>query len=94
MIESSQGRSCFSYSTIQREETFEGETFTNFAVFVAFHEILGHGILWCGKSEQSAKVFTAKIIFFTNSRKFSPLKVSRYMVAVVFCLIQHILEAF
>ena len=30
--------------------------------------------------EQSAKVFSVKIIFFTNLQKFSPLKVSRYMV--------------
>ena len=41
---------------------------------------LGHGILWCGKSEQSAKVFSTKIIFFTNLRKFSPSKVFRYAV--------------
>ena len=41
---------------------------------------LGHEILWCGKSEQSAKVFSAKIVFFTNSQKFSPSKVSRYTV--------------
>ena len=28
-----------------------------------------------------AKVFFMKIVFFTNSRKFSPSKVSRYMVS-------------
>ena len=40
----------------------------------------GCGVLWHGKSEQPAKVFPAKIVFFTNSRKFSPLKVSHYTV--------------
>ena len=40
----------------------------------------GGGVFWCGKSEQSMKVFSTKIVFFTNSRKFSPLKVSRYTV--------------
>ena len=39
-------------------------------------EILGLGVLWRGKREQSAKVFS----FFTNSRKFSPLIVSRCTV--------------
>ena len=38
-------------------------------------KIWGHGILWLSKSEQSAK-----IVFFTNSWKFSPSKVSRYTV--------------
>ena len=42
---------------------------------------------WCffgstigGTSEQSAKVFSKKILFFTNLRKFSPAKVSCYAV--------------
>ena len=39
--------------------------------------------LWCCKSEQSVKVFSAKIVFFTNSRKFSPSKVSCYMVSFI-----------
>ena len=39
-------------------------------------QIWGHGILWHSKSEQSAKVFFPKIVFFINSWKFSPLKVS------------------
>ena len=43
-------------------------------------EIWGRGILWHSTSDQSAKVFSAKIVIFTNSRKFSPSKVSRYMV--------------
>ena len=32
-------------------------------------------------AKAKAKVFSAKIIFFTNSRKFSPSKVSRYTVS-------------
>ena len=40
---------------------------------------LGRGILWHGKSGQSAKVFSAKIVFFTNLQ-FSPSKVSHYTV--------------
>ena len=40
---------------------------------------VGCGVLWCSKSEQSAKVFPMKI--FTNLQKFSPSKVSAiYMV--------------
>ena len=42
-------------------------------------EIRGHGIRWCGKREQSAKVFST---IFTNLRKFSPSNVSCYMVPV------------
>ena len=44
---------------------------------------LGVWHLWCCKSEQSAKVFSAKIIFFANLRKFSPSKVSCYMVSFI-----------
>jgi len=47
-------------------------------VFLA--KFWGVGVLWHGKSEQSAKVFSAKIIFFTNLPKFSPSKVSHYTV--------------
>ena len=47
---------------------------------------LGRGILWHGKSEQSAKVFSVKIVFFTDLRKFSPSKVSHYVVT---CPLQH-----
>ena len=51
----------------------------NFAVLwlfakVILYEIWERGVLWCSKSEQSTKVFSAKIVFFS-------LKVSRYMVA-------------
>ena len=35
---------------------------------------LGRGVLWCGKSEQSAKVFSAEIVLFPNSQKFLPWK--------------------
>ena len=45
---------------------------------------LGCGVLWHGKSKQSAKVFSAKIALLTNSRKFSPSKVSRYTVFTPF----------
>ena len=34
-------------------------------------------------SEQSAKVFSAKILFFVNLRKFPPLKISHYTVIVL-----------
>ena len=49
---------------------------------------LGRGIVWHSKSDQSTKVFSTKNVFFTNSRKFSPSKVSRYTVydSVVYCL--------
>ena len=60
MIESSQGRSCFSYSTIQREETFEGETFTNFAVLWLFVKFWGMAFFGVAKAN--------------NLRKFSPRK--------------------
>ena len=35
------------------------------------------GVHWRGKSEQSAKVFSVKIVFFTNSQKFSVAEASR-----------------
>ena len=40
----------------------------------------GRCFLWCGKSEQAAKVLSTKIIFFSNLHKFSPSKVSLYTV--------------
>ena len=60
-------------------KTFEGENFHEFRGFVAIHEsflceIWGCGILWCGKSEQSAKVFYVKIVFFTNWQSFSAIR--------------------
>ena len=43
-------------------------------------KIWGRDILGRGTSEQTAKVFSAKIILSTNLRKFSALKVFHYMV--------------
>ena len=59
------------------------KTFVNFAVLWLFAKVFLHkiwwlGILWRGKSEQSVKIFSAKIVFFTNLWKFSPLKVFCY----------------
>ena len=45
-------------------------------------KVLGCGILWHGKNEQSMKFFSTKIVFFINLRKFSPLKVSLYTVSL------------
>ena len=45
-----------------------------------FPRKLGAWHPWSSKSEQSVKVFSTKIIFFTNSRKFSHSKVFRYAV--------------
>ena len=61
------------------------ENLCEFHSFVAICEnflckIFGHGVIWCSKSEKSAKVFSVKIVFFTNSRKFSPSKVLHYTV--------------
>ena len=49
----------------------KGKNLRKFRSFVAIcesflHEILGRGILWHGKNEQSAKVFSAKIHQFTK----------------------------
>ena len=59
---------------------FRGRKLSRFvAICVSFLcEIWRCGVLWYGKSEQSAKIFSVKIVFFTNSRKFAPSKVSRY----------------
>ena len=60
------------------------KTFANFAVLGYTCKFspqnLGRGVLWCDKSEQSPKVFSMKMSFFTNLRKFSPSRVSRYTV--------------
>ena len=67
-------------------ETSREKTFTNFVVLwlyaMVFSAKFGAWCLWRSKSEQSVKVFSAKIVFFTNSRKFSPSKVSCYTVHV------------
>ena len=61
------------------------KTFASFAVLWLFTkffcEILGRGILRCGKSKQSTNVFCTKIVFFTYSRKFSSSKVFHYTVS-------------
>ena len=44
--------------------------------FVKFWDV----VFWRGMSEQSMEVFSAKILFSTNLRKFSASKVSRYTV--------------
>ena len=61
--------------------------------FVAIHEsflreIWERGVLWHGMSEQSTKVFSVKIVFFTNSQKFSSSKVSRY-TAPLWCTLTY-----
>ena len=88
----SASRKCFPSSCLGKQGlryylriTFEGENFREFRGFVAIREsflreIWGCVVLWRGTSEQSAKVFSTKIVFFTNSRKFSPSKVSRCTV--------------
>ena len=69
-----------SYSRkISREKTF-----ANFAVLWLFANFSLQNVgAWCPlacKSEQFAKVFSVKIVIFTNSQKFSPSKVFRYTV--------------
>ena len=64
---------------------FEGENLHEFHSFVAIcesfsHEIWGCGIPWYSTSEPSVKVFSAKIVFFINSQKFSLSKVFFYTV--------------
>ena len=49
-----------------------GQNFTVFYMQKFSPQNLGRGILWCSKSEQSANVFSTKIVFFTNSWKFPP----------------------
>ena len=58
-------------------ETFKGENLHEFCGFVAIREtflweIWGRCILGHSKSEQSVKVFSAKIVFFTNLQKNFP----------------------
>ena len=60
------------------------KTFINFTVWWLFTKVflwnLGVWHLWHCKSKQSTKVFSVKIVVFTNSRKFSKSKVFRYTV--------------
>jgi len=46
----------------------------------SLHKIWGDGVHWWHTSEQSAEVFSMKIVFSTNSRKFSPSKVFHYVL--------------
>ena len=53
-------------------------TFVNFIVLWLFVKFLsmkfgGRGVLWHGMSEQSTKVFSAKIVVFPHSQKFFSL---------------------
>ena len=74
------------------------KTSANFVVLLLLfsQRNLGAWRLWRGKSEQSAKVFSPKIIFFTNLRKCSPLEsfplygtyrdvAEHYLCSTVFC---------
>ena len=65
-----------------KRKTFEGENLREFCVFAKVFSMKfgAYGILLHSKSKQYVKVFFAKIIFFTNSRKFSPSKVFHYML--------------
>ena len=63
--------------------TFEGEKFREFCGFVAIRKtflckIWGRGILWRGKSEQSAKVFSLKFVIY----EIFSLESSRYTLLV------------
>ena len=58
---------------------FEEENFREFHGFVPFCwsflcEIWGRSVLWCGESEQSAKVFSTKIVNFHQFAKTFSLK--------------------
>ena len=60
------------------------KTFANFTVFMLYTKVsprnLGRGVLWRCKSDQSTKVFSAKIVISPIHEKFFPSKVSRYTV--------------
>ena len=76
---------CFVYKQYRIVGNFRGRKLLKISRFCGYTRMfspqnLGRDILWHGKSEQFAKFFSAKIIFFTNPRKFSPSKVSRYTV--------------
>ena len=58
----------------------------NFAVLWLFTKVFSTkfgGVVSFGMAQVSnlQKVFSMNIVFFTNSRKFSPLKISHYAVA-------------
>ena len=60
-------------------ENFRGGKLSRISQFCGYTRNLSRGVLWRSESEQSAKVFSAKIIFFTKSRNFSPSKVYHYI---------------
>ena len=68
------GRVLYSYRILSREKTFAILWLHVFARKFSPRNlgVCRYGVLWRGTSEQSAKVFSAKIVFLTNSRKFSP----------------------
>ena len=53
------------------------------------HKICEHGVFWRGKSEQSVKVFSTKIVFSPICESFFPLKVSRYEIRLVLLSCAH-----
>ena len=60
------------------------KTFANFAVLWLFAKVFSAKIGGVAPLVlQSAQVFSAKIVFFTNPRKFSPSKVSCYAVLYI-----------
>ena len=77
------------YSHAVKWKTFEGKNFHKFCGFVAIsflRKIWGHGVCWRCKSKQFVKVFSAKIVFFTNSQKIFPQKFSaiRYALPLLY----------
>ena len=67
-------------------ETFEGENFReNFVVLWLYIKVSLRNLgMWRPLAQQKQAIrasFSGRIVFFANSQKFSPSKVSRYMVA-------------
>ena len=85
-----QGNTCYTCTAIKYHiaGNFRGRKLSQMLRFCGYLRkfslrSLGAWVLWRSKNEQSAKVFSAKIVFFTNSRKFSLLKVSCYTVVLL-----------
>lgn len=62
-------------------ETFKGENLREFRSLVAIHESLGGMASFGAAQASNPRKFFSQKSFFTNSRKFSRSKVSRYMVS-------------
>ena len=87
------------YASINSEwyhiaENFRGRKLSRISRFCGYSrkfslQNLGVWHLWCCKSEQSAKVFSAKIVLFTNPQKFSP---SKFPAIQYFCPSEHVME--